>query len=327
MRHRRTIGVVASVVLLGTTIAILLFVYSRQQPITITGAVLRQDPDPSKRTPIADADVTAAIGTTVEETKSDPSGFFHLRLRPGIQLGQLLTLRIEHSGYEPLTVTEAVAKRLYIAKMIPVRRPVVSRPGGPAVHVAHVTVRYTLRKEMTESIGAAVRTIKVVNTGNVPCNGQLPCSPDGKWKASVVSVSLDAGEGNQFRQPRVSCIAGPCPFTKIDASDLSQKDRVLKVSVRDWSETATFLVQAEVVRTMSEDLVRRLYPVIFGGELNFTLPGDAEGPSFEAEVNGAAIVFPLGPDLCLSWANCHVRTAQDHAILYSCELKPGYQFR
>jgi hypothetical protein len=327
MRRRRTIGVVASVVLLGATIAILLFLYSRQQPITITGAVLRQDVNPSKRTPITDADITAAIGTTVEATKSDPSGFFHLRLRPNIKTGQKLTLTFEHSGYEPLTLTEQVANRLYIAEMTPSRRPVSVTPSGPPINIAHVTVRYTLRKEMTESIGAAVRAIEVVNAGNVPCNGHLPCSPDGKWKASVVSVMLDAGEGNQFRQPSVSCIAGPCPFTRIDVNHLSDDGRTLKVSVRDWSDTATFLVQAEVMRAMSEDLVRRLYPVIFSDELNFTLPADAEGPSFEAEVNGNAIVFPLGPDLCLSWANCHVRTEQDHATLYTCELKPGYQFR
>ncbi len=88
----------------------------------------------------------------------------------------------------------------------------------------------------------------------------------------------------------------------------------------------TFLLEAEVVHPMTSDLVRESYPVIFGRSLNFSLPPDAEGLSIEADINGQPIVFPLGPDLLLEWAECHVAVDRDQSKTYRCELKPGYQF-
>jgi hypothetical protein len=101
----------------------------------------------------------------------------------------------------------------------------------------------------------------------------------------------------------------------------------LNVAVRDWSDTTTFLVEAEVVHPMTSDMVRETYPVMFGRTLNFNLPPAAGGPSIEAEVDGQPIVFPLGPDLFLRWADCHSGTEKDQSKTYRCELKPGYKFR
>jgi hypothetical protein len=172
-----------------------------------------------------------------------------------------------------------------------------------------------------------VRTFDIVNAGNMLCNKRPPCSPDGKWKATSTTLPLDAGEGNEFRNPRISCIAGPCPFTKVQQENFSQDRRHLNVTVLNWSDTTTFLVEAEVVHPMTSDLVREAYPVIFGRGLNFSLPSSAEGPSIEAEIDGQAIIFPLGPDLFLRWANCNTVTDKDQSRNYRCELKPGYQFR
>ncbi len=61
--------------------------------------------------------------------------------------------------------------------------------------------------------------------------------------------------------------------------------------------------------------------------MNFTLPATAEGPSIEAELDGNAIVFPLGRSLNLSWANCRMETGTDRSKRYVCELKPQYQFK
>jgi hypothetical protein len=112
------------------------------------------------------------------------------------------------------------------------------------------------------NVGSAVKTFEVMNSGNVPCNGRDPCSPDGKWKAAIGSTSLDAGPGNEFRNARASCIAGPCPFTKIEADDLQRGGRSIQVFVRNWSDTATFLLEAEVFHPMVSDIVRESYPVI-----------------------------------------------------------------
>jgi hypothetical protein len=100
----------------------------------------------------------------------------------------------------------------------------------------------------------------------------------------------------------------------------------MTVSATNWSDTATFLVEAEVVHPMMSDVVRNSYPVIFGDALNFTLPPAAEGISIQAELNGETIVFPLGPALILSWADCNARANQDRTRVYRCELKPGYQW-
>jgi hypothetical protein len=78
---------------------------------------------------------------------------------------------------------------------------------------------------------------------------------------------------------------------------------------------------------MVSDMIRHSFPFIFDRSMNFTLPATAQGPSIEAEVNGVAIVYPLGPSLKLSWAICSMELSSDGTKLYRCELKPEYQFR
>jgi hypothetical protein len=88
-----------------------------------------------------------------------------------------------------------------------------------------------------------------------------------------------------------------------------------------------FLVEADVVHTMLSDAIRQAYPSIFGTDMTFTLPPTGQGPSIEAEVNKLKVVYPLGPDLSLSWAACRIQVAATGTKLYSCKLKPGYRFR
>jgi hypothetical protein len=141
-------------------------------------------------------------------------------------------------------------------------------------------------------------------------------------------VTLDAGPENQFRNARASCIAGPCPFTRIDSSGFVNGGRTITASAVDWSSTATFLLEAEVFRTAMSSRVRTLYPVVFGESLHFTLPPTEEGVSLEADVDGVPMVFPLGPDLYLSWATCTMRnnSEPEKTAVYRCELKPGFRF-
>jgi hypothetical protein len=109
---------------------------------------------------------------------------------------------------------------------------------------------------------------------------------------------------------------------------LERDSQIITVSALDWSDTATFLLEAEVFHTAISSKVRESYPVEFGRALNFTLPSTQEGVSIEAELDGSAMVFPLGPDLYLSWATCHARTTEgeEKTTVYQCELKPGYRF-
>jgi hypothetical protein len=93
---------------------------------------------------------------------------------------------------------------------------------------------------------------------------------------------------------RASCIAGPCPFTKIDSSGYAQGSRNIAVSAIDWSDTATFLVEAEVFHDAISSNVRELYPVIFGQALHFTLPHIQEGAASKPRSTALPWSFPSG---------------------------------
>jgi len=324
MSRRKTIAIWAILAfgILGTVLTIVL--WRRWQHVVLRGAVVQADRDPNKQLPLSDVQITAIAGLGSGTAKSNPSGFFRLTLPKGLRRRQPVVLQFRHKDYRPLDLDDFIGDKLYIARMVPIRQDTNVESHSGAV-VSNARIRYSVKATTEANIGTAVKTFQVVNVGNTPCDNQPTCA--GKWKAAIDSVTLDAGEGNQFRNARVSCIAGPCPFTKVEREDLLDDDRHFNVSVRNWSDTTTFLVEAEVVHPMTSDMVRESYPVIFGRTLNFSLPADAEGPSVEAEIDKEAIVFPLGPDLLLRWADCHVGVDKDQSKTYRCELKPGYQFR
>ncbi len=293
----------------------------------LSGAVIRQDADPRKEIPIAGVEISADDDLAAGNGRSDASGFFLLALRAGVTPGQTVTLLFQHPEYKPLVVNEVAGDKIYVARMVPISRAGGDTTDHPDVVVSNVDVRYSIKSTAVVNVGSLVKTFQAVNTGNVPCNGGRPCSPDGKWKAATGSISVDAGPGDQFRNPRVACFAGPSPFTKIESPLYSHDGRTLKASALDWSDTATFLLEAEVDRATVNDAGRESYPVTFGEALNFTLPIGADGVFMEAEMNGTPVVFPLGPDLLLSWADCSARVNRDQTKAYQCVLKPGYRFQ
>jgi hypothetical protein len=303
---------------------LLLLRWRTQRPVSLRGAVTVQDADSRKEQPIADVEVTADLATGA--AKSDSTGFFSLELRRFVRRGHPVVLHFRQPQYSPLDVTDFVGDKLYVVHMLPLASA-VNPPGRPAVKVANVRVRYSGRAMTEFNVGSAVKTFQIENKGNVPCKGQRPCSPDGKWRAALGSGSLDAGKGNEFRNARASCIAGPCPFTRIESDHFSQGGQTIMVSFRNWSDTATFLLEAEVAHPMVSQIVHESYPVIFGEGLNFILPSTAEGISIEAELNGQMIIFPLGPALFLSWASCNARINPDQTKVYRCDLKSGYSFQ
>lgn len=326
MMSAKKLAVWAAVATAGIVITI--SVIHKQRPITLRGAVIRQDTDPSKQVPIADAQVSAIMGGVTKRTKSDGAGLFTIILPRQFRLRQSVTFQFEHPDYQPLELNETIGDQFYIASMVP--EPIPAKEHVPSRQeqvIAHVVVRYVLRSTEVADVGSAVKTFQVANIGNVPCKSPHQCSPDGKWEAATGSISLDAGQGNEFRNVRVSCIAGPCPFTGIEQETVSADGRRLDVVARVWSDSATFLVEAEVVQPTEYDKVRELYPAIFGPALSFSLPASAEGPTLEAELNGEAIVFPLGPNLSLSWAQCTQAKSTEQSVLYQCELRSGYRFQ
>lgn len=308
---------------------------NRWQPRTITlqGAVIRQDTDARRQDPIAGAEVTATDGVNSASTRSDASGYFVLNLKAGVWPKQIVNLHVQHAEYHPLDLETEIGlrrdeRKLYIAAMEPIGPRGGAATGTHVSVVSNIRIRYTVNSLKEDNVGSVVKVFEVANHGNMPCNGQSLCSPDGNWKASIGSMTIDAGAGNEFRNVRASCIAGPCPFTRIDTGGVQQGARKVTVSAMNWSDTATFLLEAEVFRATLDSSVRHSYPVIYDRTLNFTLPPTEEGVSIEADIDGMPMVFPLGPELYLSWATCIVRTntEEEKSSVYRCELKPGYRF-
>jgi hypothetical protein len=318
-----TIVAVAAVAVIGVLLRThRLRSLSVRQSIPLEGAVIQSETDAKKQLPVSNVEITASDGRNTASTRSETSGYFKLVLHK-----RLL------ANYQPLDLEVQTGRlktpgQLYVAAMIPIPAKSTAGSARPIAVVTNIRVRYTTNSRTEANVGSAVKTFQIVNQGNVPCDHQSPCSPNGEWKAASGSVSLDAGADNLFENVRASCIAGPCPFTKIDSSGFAQGGRNIKVSALNWSDTATFLMEAEVFRTGISSDVRELYPVIFGRTLNFTLPPTQEGVSLEAEIDGSPIIFPLGPNLDLSWAACTVRTGteKEKTAVYLCELKPGYRF-
>jgi hypothetical protein len=333
MKSRKTIAWILAISAAIAVAAILWLRLHHWKPrsITIQGAVIRHDPDAWKQLPIAGAEVTASDGSSSITSYSDASGYFKLVLSAGMWPQRPVALKFQDAGYEPLQLAlqlglGATPRKLFVAELQPVAQPQGPQSARSASLVSNIRIRYTLNVQSDTNVGSAVKTFQVVNQGDVPCNHQSPCSPNGLWKANTGSVTLDAGPGNVFRNARASCIAGPCPFTRINSTGFINGGRIITVSALDWSDTATFLLEAEVFRDTIDSSVRQSYPVIFGRSLTFTLPPTQEGVSIQAEINGTPMVFPLGPDLYLSWASCTARTNADKSTVYQCELKPDYKF-
>ena len=107
-------------------------------------------------------------------------------------------------------------------------------------------VRYTVEAMTELNVGSAAKTFEIQNKGNVPCKRQESVLARWPVEGCACFGSLDAGPGRAFRDARISCIAGPCPFTRIRSDDFSKDGQTITVSARNWSDTVTFLLEAEV---------------------------------------------------------------------------------
>lgn len=312
--------------LVGGAISVLVKRYFALRYVTLEGAVLARSDDVNRQVPVPGVEVSVGEGAARRVTWSGPTGLFSLTLARNPRGSGPLILRFRHPQYYPLDLPALAGDRLFVARMAPIEESGDTASPPPQTRISHITVKYSVNTTSLVNAGSSVKTFRVVNIGNVPCNGHNPCSPDGKWKAAIGTSSLDAPRGNIFLNARVACIAGPCPFTRINADGFSHGGPTLHVAVLDWSDTTVFLFEAELFRLMSTGSTRISYPVVFGQTMHFTVPGDAEGVYIEADVNRDSIVFPLGPEVELSWADCSESVTSDHTKAYQCRLKPGYAF-
>jgi hypothetical protein len=313
-----------------TAVVLLRFAHWRPRIVKIQGAVIRHSSDPRDELPVGGAIITAYDSTTRVTTVSGDTGYFVLRFPERIWPKELVNLTFRHPDYKPMDESLLIGPHikvndLYVVEMISTAAP----PPAPVAHptpVSDIRIRYTVNDRTDTNVGSMVKVFSVKNQGNVPCNKSKFCSPSGRWKAAEDSVTLNAGPGNVYQNVRVSCIAGPCPFTRIDSRGYDHGGQKIVVSATDWSDTATFLIESEVYQEAIASKLRLSYPVKYGRVLHFTAPATAEGVTIEATVGGTPVVFPLGPDLYLSWGVCNSRKGPGNDTIYQCELKQGYSF-
>ena len=153
--------------------------------ITIEGAVMQRDTDTKKELPIAGVAITASDGVKSATTQSEASGYFKLVLQKGVLSGKPVTVSFRHPSYEPLDLNVQTGRletqnELYIAAMVPLPAKTGTGPKRPEKVVSNIRVRYTTNSRTETNVGSAIKTFQVINKGNVPCNHQSPCSPDGK---------------------------------------------------------------------------------------------------------------------------------------------------
>ena len=234
------------------------FAHLETAAYSLEGAVIHSAKDTHKQEPVADATITVSHGLVSTTTRSDASGYFRITFPQVIWPGEILSITITHPNYHPLSfewhiVFRSSLRRLMISELKPMATPPAPVSGKPPTVISDIRIRYTVAAPSEINIGSAVRTFQVVNQGNVPCNHQGPCSPNGAWKAATTpSPWMPAWATNiAMFAPRAS--PGPCPFTRIRTR---AQGRTIVATAEDWSDTATFLLEAEVFHTSIDSSVR-----------------------------------------------------------------------
>ena len=173
-----------------------------------------------------------------------------------------------------------------------------------------------MKATTTINVGSTAKILEVVNSLYVPCDARRPCSPDGKWKAAIGSLSLDAGESQQLRECKSSSPHGPRPFTKVESDGYVRGGPAIRSPLRHGAAAVTFLAKVRRLDCqLSDGDLRRSYPSVFAsGGMTFTLPPTGEGPSIEAQVNGIEIVFCRVWAPQTLWATCSIQVAPNGTV-------------
>ena len=193
------------------------------KPVSITGVVLIHDTDPKKQLPVPNARIMLDGRRCHSGNEVRHFGPISHHAPAWNRTGGERDAQSDACRVRAIRNDASSQGEIYVVRLTPVAREPAPRPNRPVLPLKDVRLRYTVKSTTTRNISSAAQPFEIVNTGNVPCDHHGPCSPDGKWKATISSVSLDAGEGNEFRNARLSCIAGPCPFTRVESDNMRNR--------------------------------------------------------------------------------------------------------
>ncbi|MGB9070656.1 MAG: hypothetical protein WCC21_18985, partial [Candidatus Acidiferrales bacterium] len=109
----RVVVVVAAAAVALVIAAVVAYHYA-YRPIALKGAIIQDDSDTRKESPITDVEVSTAADQAPAAVKSDFSGFFRIPLRAGVKKGQKVVLKFWHPDFEPLEMPITVGDELYV---------------------------------------------------------------------------------------------------------------------------------------------------------------------------------------------------------------------
>src|SRR5581483_535225 len=95
----------------------------------LMGCILRDDPDPRKQVPIAGVEIQSDLATA--PARSESSGLFRLALQPGVEAGEIVSMRLRHPDYQPASLDENASVGLYILRMKPIPAQASRAPEHP----------------------------------------------------------------------------------------------------------------------------------------------------------------------------------------------------
>ena len=111
------------------------FIFSQLSiaPNCVESAVIKQDDDPTKQSPIMDVEISEANGLATADTKSNFVGDFTIPLLRGVGQNESVTLRFLHPDYVPLDLTELVSNKLIIVHLVPIRKEQKKQKFSPII--------------------------------------------------------------------------------------------------------------------------------------------------------------------------------------------------
>src|SRR5437773_12536444 len=101
-KKRSVAGWVVAAAVASFILGTALFFTFHRKPVSLSGPVTMQDPDPNKELPIADVEITAATELKTVTAKADAIGYLRITVPIALRPGHAVSLQFPHPGYTPL---------------------------------------------------------------------------------------------------------------------------------------------------------------------------------------------------------------------------------
>lgn len=84
------------------------------------------------------------------------------------------------------------------------------------------------------------------NRDGMRCNGRSPCSPDGRWFATITTLTLSAGAGQELRSSEVQCSGAGCTHRELMSLEISPDGTTVTARIKTWSHSVTLKLVAQL---------------------------------------------------------------------------------